>query len=295
MNDYIKEHQHLSTIPFRYSFVDAGPDLNVPNILVPKAYFQIKKYSNYVMDPGYRPAEMDRILKTVFCVDYASRSPGVRWLARICEDTLINFAKLGDFISDMNIRHNPLKELVFKGHGLYGILRFPYPQGGAGFLLSQFGCQIGSKLALSFVAESPLLDDRALGRFLLNNGFPAVALGGGHFIGHGPGLGTTAIRKLSRGKSGISSLESCSIRKKYGVCDRFICPANNVIFFHVLRLKSMQELFYCGGLFFEADPRVFWLNLPRGNSRLCRWDDEILNRSLLFTTKLTKWGKFSYF
>jgi hypothetical protein len=177
MNDYILANRNLSTIPFRYFFVDApATDSAIPNLIVPPRFWELRKFSR---NP---PMNRDLLIKYIFCNRYFLEQTNCRWKVRICDDTLVNFAKLGKFILSMNERHNPLTEFVLKAHCARwnSVL---YPQGGSGTLMSRFACEISTKHEIDLLLNSSRLwDDTSIGLYMMKHGFPAHSMAVGFSV-----------------------------------------------------------------------------------------------------------------
>jgi hypothetical protein len=122
MFQYITDYRNSSSIMFDFFFVEWSRQSQpqIPNIRVPRSYWDLRNESRcHLADIGpgrCRQLDVDMIIKYFFCLNYGIRNTSARWIVRIDDDTLVNFAKLGKYIQALEARHNPLSEFVLKGH-----------------------------------------------------------------------------------------------------------------------------------------------------------------------------------
>jgi hypothetical protein len=151
MNEYIIIRRNLSTVGFRYFFVDAPPNQakDIPNLVVPKESWDLMKFApvpSLNQNGGYatvRPMDVHLFIKYFYCANYTLNHTRARWIARLADDTLVNFAKLGQLMDRLEARYDPLAEFVFRAHCIdYGGMITTYPQVGSGSGLSRFAREI---------------------------------------------------------------------------------------------------------------------------------------------------------
>jgi hypothetical protein len=194
-------------------------------------------------------------------VNYTLQRPGIRWMIRLADDTVMNFAKLGAFIAEKESQNDPLKEFVFKGHCV-SWRGMRYAQGGSGFLLSRFACEVAAKHIISIAKETVVLEDVTLGVYMERSGFFPSQMSDGHFMGHTP----KNLKFFLNGKS----LESCEGTKRHAyLCGEIVSPLNAVVFFHAGFFKIRQGIDIAKKIF-DAKPDVFWWSGPYDEVVLCR-------------------------
>jgi hypothetical protein len=290
MNDYILANRNLSTVAFRYFFVD-GPrdDRTIPNLIIPQEIWDMRNISR---NP---PKDRDLLLKYFFCNKYFVERTRARWKLRIADDTLVNFRKLGKFISLMENRHNPLTEFIFKGHCLaWG--EYVYSQGGSGNLMSRFACKVAIAEAVALLNYSDLTDDLSVGHYMtVFRRFPGQAIGGGPFSGH------KVMRKrylLRHKRNNFSSVPLCKnhLRFDWG-CGVYVFPSNDLISLHLFPFAGMENLFTYGRVYFNAPDDIFLWSSPF-YMKLCRETDRRLlehGAPSLFLNARVKWGNNSFY
>jgi hypothetical protein len=243
------------------------------------------------------PKDRDLLLKYLFCNRYFLENTFGRWKIRIADDTLVNFRKLGKFISLMEERHNPLTEFVFKAHCISRWGAYIYPQGGSGNLMSRFACNVAVTHTFDFLNYSDLLDDLAVGHYMtVEHRFPGVAIAGGPFSGHTP----AEMRfLLASNSSKFSKVPSCRFRsrREWG-CGDYVFRANDLVFLHLWPFAGMQDLFTFGRMLFNAPDDIFMWNKATGIMTLCRETDRFvlsLGGPSLFNTTRVKWANSSWY
>jgi hypothetical protein len=166
-----------------------------------------------------------------------------------------------------------------------------YAQGGSGWLMSRFACEVALKHAVSMLQTAEWYDDLSLGYYMGGAGFPAIAMAGGHFIGHSTGT-------LSRqGLPGVTNV--CSSFVEHAPrCGRYFTPVNEVVFLHAYPFRSMNWLMRLGEMVFNAPSDLYWWNTKGGVSDFCRTGDgnySWLLASGLWASPRVKWGETSWY
>jgi hypothetical protein len=213
-------------------------------------------------------------------------------MARIADDTMINFAKLEKFVICLERRHNPLTEFIFKAHCVQD-KRYNFPQGGSGFLFSRFACEVASRHETTLIRESVWAEDLSMGAYLAKHGFPVQAMAGGFFLGHR--INSVHMSRLRMGAQGISQMPSCSSELDHAKgCGEYIAPLNDLIFFHIHAYFSLNEVFSTAEQLFSAPDRVFWWDGTDGYAGFCRQDNlSLIGRASLWDSPRIRWGRQS--
>jgi hypothetical protein len=262
MNKYIQAHRNLSKISFEYWFVD-GPELNdltYPNLHVPEPFWHMLNYAWKCKRCDPKQAHL--LVKYAFCVNYTLNQTNIRWLLRLADDTFVNFAKLGDFIAEKNSKYDPLKEFVFKAHCI-SWTKWIYAQGGSGFLLSRYGCEIATKHIIPIMSQKIEVEDIVLGTYMRSMGFVPAEMSDGHFLGHTPFNLQKFLRTVSYGR------DSCAGYKTHAMeCGKGISTLNSVVFFHGHTLR-MDEAMRVAEWIFNAKPNIFWWTGVYDRTSLC--------------------------
>jgi hypothetical protein len=307
MNNYILSNSRCSKVVFRYFFVDVSEQNKnfVPNLVVPKTAWDVAKYVPPTGDLGSlpqhptRPMDIDLIIKYFFCANYTVGHTRARWMARLADDTIVNFCMLGQFIERLEDRYNPLMEFVFKGHciDLGDEHQMAIPQGGAGFVLSHFACKTVLKHQIPMLKRMLHFEDHSIGRYFTLLDFPAVAMAGNSFVGHPP-----LQDQLDRLKEG-SGMPSCtSVRFEWTLiwradrCGRFLTPINEIVFVHTTPYLGWDELIKFAMTLFSGPSYIVWWNGFWGYPRFCIERNETVRNLLSFwNSPRKKWTLNDWF
>jgi hypothetical protein len=254
-----------------------------------------------------RPMDVHLFIKYFYCANYTIHHTRARWIARLADDTLVNFAKLGQFINRLEVRYNPLTEFVLKAHCIdYGFGRLkPYPQGGAGAVLSRHACAISIEHQVSMLRELRLLEDVEIGRYLYSRRFPGIAMAGDNFMGHTPELNEMAMLSKPETMPLCSSVKVQSNtfdlfkrdrRDRSNKCGQFFTPLNEVVFVHAHPWHQLEGLLKYATAYFDAPPWVVWWNPIGGGPKFCKEENATLLDELSFwRSPKVKWGDTSWY
>jgi hypothetical protein len=278
MNAYIRKRKALSSVRVKYFFVDSPANLNnsVPRLSVSEEIRSLRRLSpcpyHRIKDSflGCRKLDANLLIRAVFSVDYFLKHTNARWFVRMTDDTLVNFAKLGSLISQLEARYHPLTDFVFKGHCIDS-WNMNYAQGGSGYLLSRYACEQALKHSKPIIKESIMQEDISIGQYIIYRGFPPTEMCCGGFIGHPPDdVESEKLRVPGK-------METC----RFGVvhaegCGEYFERLNEVVFVHPPVFRDgflMSSLLDVEDKIFHAADDVFWWNGHEGRPGLCRWDN----------------------
>jgi hypothetical protein len=219
--------------------------------------------------------DVDLVVKYFFCANYTVKSTTARWMARLSDDTIVNFAKLGQFIGKLEVEYDPLREFVFKGHCVdpgdfwnHSI----FPQGGAGFVLSRFACETALAHRTAIFRQMTLQEDLIIGRYLIENHFSPEAMSCSSFIGHSPK--SDQLHLLEMGEKRYFPTCGLLIFKEEIVlgdgCGSFLTPLNDVVFVHAIPHPGWKSLLRLAYRYFEAPSWVMWWNGMWGIPKFCK-------------------------
>jgi hypothetical protein len=237
--------------------------------------------------------DIDLMVRYFFCVNYTLKDTRARWMGRLADDTLVNFARLGPFIEKLEARYNPLMEFVFKAHCVdmgAGKNHSGIPQGGSGFVLSRFACRIALKHQISMFQKMLVWEDLSIGRYFVSQGFPPVAMAGNNFLGHG--AAPDQLHRLAMGKEmPLCVSRMMEFRRWRGDrCGRFLTPVNEIVFVHTMPYPGWERLLNLAWALWNAPPWVLWWNGFWGLPRFCQEKNEtIRNRWNFWNSPRVKW------
>jgi hypothetical protein len=295
-------------MPFRYFFIDGPPgQAEIPNLAVPKASWALTEHVPFLWSSSPKYKDVCLLIRYFYCANYTLDHTQARWVARLADDTLVNFAKLRDYFEHLEARYDPVREFVFKAHCIdWANHILPYPQGGAGAVLSRFACSVSIQHQIPILKglKPSFLEDVEIGRYLLSHNFPMVALAGDNFVGH------VVLENMWNALLNPDTLQQCSTVKvesgswargdqpngrSMSKCGHFFTVLNEVVFLHVCIWRSPQELLDYSAKFFDAPPWVLWWNPQTGFPRFCREENASRRSELSFwkSKKVTS-GPFSY-
>jgi hypothetical protein len=222
-----------------------------------------------------------------------------RWIGRLTDNCIVNFAELGEFIEKLEVRYNPLSEFVLKAHCIDMGLRenrTGIPQGGAGFILSRFACEISLQHRIPVFQNLLVSEDQSIGLYLTSQGFPPIAMAGNNFIGHG--LKPDQRIRLAMGNKmpECGSLRAEFLKWRADKCGWFLTPLNEVIFVHEIPYRGWGRLLRLAYGIFHAPFWVLWFNGYFGWPRLCQERNETLFGRLNFwNSPQVKWKSDSWY
>jgi hypothetical protein len=109
------------------------------------------------------------------------------WFVRLCDDTAVNGGSFPDFLAEVSRNRASRSMRLIQGHMIVKPwLAFPYPQGGAGVVLSRFAAaEILAKFDRFPVPGCRVCnDDRAFGLWMDNTNIPRSERSNRWFVGH---------------------------------------------------------------------------------------------------------------
>jgi hypothetical protein len=236
-------------------------------------------------------------LRDFVVVNYTLEHTNARWMARVTDDVIINFAKLGQLINRLELRHDPLKEFVLKAQCVdFHERRWwgPYPQGGSGFVLSRFACEISKSHQIPMLRALTSWEDTSIGFYMAQMNVPFMIMAGNNFIGHTPdGYQWGVLSKL-----GTMPLCSSIPLAKLGTnhCGRFLTPLNEVVFVHLWPSPNVDRVIEVAEKYFQAPSWVMWDNSVGGDPKFCREENATVRDQMSFwNSPRVKWGNHSWY
>jgi hypothetical protein len=132
LHRYLRELRLPLGIVFNYTFVGLCEKntTDPPNIDMPDNYLNWKSYPRKERLWTIRATAAD-----FWIFEYVITETTARWVFISDDDILINFDLLPDFMSELDRKHDPIRDVVVRGDC---IVNGPvYPQGGGGFVISR--------------------------------------------------------------------------------------------------------------------------------------------------------------
>jgi hypothetical protein len=217
-----------------------------------------------VKDPGL-VKDPDLAGKFFFSLRFFLENTTARWFYRATDDTIINFAKLGRFLSGVEMEHDPLTELVFLGNCVSNG-RLSFPQGGSGYLISRRGAEILAPLTRTFVSAMWVPEDIAFEPFLqsLNVTMPSVT--SPFFCGHT--FGRENLLRIQRGQWWRFPKCPPQQGRSARFCQPFLSPIREIVFFHEWGGEFVEGP-QNARIVFAADSRLMWYIVVR-DQKICR-------------------------
>jgi hypothetical protein len=198
--------------------------------------------------------DRDLAAKFFFSLRFFLQNTSGRWFYRATDDSLINFARLGPFLSQLELEHNPLTEFVFLSNCVAD-RRGSFPQGGSGYLISRSGAQVLEPLARRFMRTLVGPEDVSFRWFLNSLNESIASTASPFFCGHGFGLHSVVwiwrdewwqLPDCNR-----SQVWNQSIRG----CPPFLSRVRDIVFYHEFRRQSWQS-HGIARVLFKAPPRI---------------------------------------
>jgi hypothetical protein len=244
---YLQQESEKFGILLYYYFVDYSSEntTSIPNLAVPISYSRMAELSKYRQN-----FQRFLLAKYFFVFNYVIEETTARWIFRAADDTMINFAKLRQYIAKLNRHFDPLHDIVIRGHCITrnGI---SYHQGGAGVLYSRRAVELLAPLGNETLAGQTMWEDAQFGWKLGNIGINvAKNTWSAAFVG-------TPFRKMS-----TYALESGNFRR-LGPCPKkesipFLAPANEIVFMHTSAVKLFEDRYRASMTLFHAPEYVYW-------------------------------------
>jgi hypothetical protein len=287
MNAFVERNRHKSSIYFSHFFIDPpNSSLSVPHLLVPQDMWDLARYNACGWKwKTCRLCDLELLIRYFFCANYSLRHTAARWVARVADDTIINFANLALLVTRLEGRYDPLTEFVFKGHCVsrdFGYGMIDYPQGGGGFVLSRFACKETVKHQVSLLKQAVYYEDVSIGKYLKEKGFPGIAMASGHLLGHK--AYPIQWKRLMR----LDAIPLCNLvlvkRRKecHARCGGYFEHVNQLVFVHTCPFLGFTRLLKFAHILFQAPSSIMWYNGCYGRPSFCQERNETTQAGLSF-------------
>jgi hypothetical protein len=229
-------NRSLVPIGFRYYFINwtQTNQTDPPNLAPPHRYRRLievglaggRRWVGGRRWMGGRKSP-DLFANFFFAVNFFLESTTDRWLYRATDDALVNFRGLRGYIEELDGAHDPLREFVALGNCLVvPEVRFPYLQGGAGYLLSRSACAGLAPMAEKIVAHGFYTEDAAFGGVLRDLNVTDIT--SDRFLGYSILKGQK--RALFKNWNFLPGCPPAPVNK--AGCTPLISTVRRVIFFH---------------------------------------------------------------
>jgi len=190
---------------------------------------------------------------------------------------VINIAALSTFFIELNSRYNPATEFVAQGNCIVGTWDRPvqgYMQGGSGYLLSRYACEILSRLAEKFMLFGSGDEDRDFGDFLRERlNVTGSEMTSDRFLGYTLDSELRASL-ISKRYEEIPVCRSVLSEGNPG-CRRFVARIRDVVFLHQ-HLEFSEYVIGLGKAMFDAPPWIAWW-MVNYFPQICRTENHSLS------------------
>jgi hypothetical protein len=224
------------------------------HLLFPPDEFREIQSLRPLTDSTSLPRDADLAAKFFFSLRFFLQNTTGRWFYRGTDDSLINFARLGPFLAELEKRYNPFTEFVFLANCISD-QPYTFPQGGSGYLISRSAAELLEPLSRLFLRTLTAAEDMAFQGFLESLNVSMLSTVSPFFSGLS--FGEQNLGWIRRGE--WEQFPNCPPQETRtpNAWGLFLSPIRDIVFYHEWQGEFDKTQDNAKAVF-AADPRIMW-------------------------------------
>jgi hypothetical protein len=234
----------------------------IPNLAVTEQYHRLAKLAR-----NPRGFQASLLAKYFFLFNVVVSETKAHWIYRGADDSLVNLCLLRTYLQKLDRFFNPMRDVVVLGNCVFN--GHPYPQGGAGVILSRRAVEKLAPMAVASMTGMNTWEDSQFGWMLESIGIRVqTRTASVAFLGVGFDRQQFALVRSGN----ISNLSPCPKATKSNPqkCPVMLARLRETIFFHTFRNVSWSERHAIMMAMTQAPNEVYWYQPTGIRPTLCR-------------------------